>query len=120
MVYPSFLLAKLYVKGSLKNVEGGFEFSLKNLIDSTMLSGIGPVAAGGKSYDAAAIAVTVGERRWEAGELSPSNAVPVPVGVPLRISVRGESLAPGQQRVNVAATSSDVGLLKFDISDTVA
>ena len=44
---PSFLLAKLYVKGSLKNTETGFEFSLKNIIDSTMLIGIGPVTVGG-------------------------------------------------------------------------
>ena len=43
---PSFLLAKLYVKGSLKNTETGFEFSLKNIIDSTMLIGIGPVTVG--------------------------------------------------------------------------
>ena len=43
---PSFLLAKLYVKGSLKNTATGFEFSLKNIIDSTMLIGIGPVTVG--------------------------------------------------------------------------
>jgi hypothetical protein len=45
---PSFLFAKLYVKGSLKNTETGFEFSLKNIIDSTMLTGIGPIGVGEK------------------------------------------------------------------------
>ena len=49
---PSFLLAKLYVKGSLKNTETGFEFSLKNIIDSTMLIGIGPVTVGERDYAA--------------------------------------------------------------------
>ena len=44
---PSFLLAKLYVKGSLKNHENGFELKLKNIIDSTWLTGIGPITAAG-------------------------------------------------------------------------
>ncbi len=30
---PSFLLAKMYVKGSLKNTDTGFEFTLKNIIE---------------------------------------------------------------------------------------
>jgi hypothetical protein len=60
-VIPSFLLAKLYVKGSLKNTETGFEFALKNIIDSTMLIGIGPVTVGTRDYDSAAITLTVAD-----------------------------------------------------------
>ena len=48
---PSFLLANLYVKGSLKNTDSGFEFALKNIIDSTMLIGIGPISVGGMNYE---------------------------------------------------------------------
>ncbi len=117
---PSFLLAKLYVKGSLKNNEAGFEFALKNIIDSTMLIGIGPISAGGKEYEGTTINMTVGDKVVNGAELSRSNSVPVRMGVPLKVSVAGEHLPAGQQKVSVAATTSDIGKIKFDINDTVA
>jgi hypothetical protein len=117
---PSFLLAKLYVKGSLKNTGTGFEFSLKNIIDSTMLIGIGPVTVGGRDYDGSAITLAVGEKSISGSDLSRLTAIPVRMGVPLKVSVAGAPLSPGAQRISVAATTSDIGKIKFDISDTVA
>jgi hypothetical protein len=119
-VIPSFLLAKLYVKGSLKNTETGFEFSLKNIIDSTMLIRIGPVTTGARDYDGAVITLTVGDKRISGADLSRQTAVPVRTGVPLKVSVAGDPLPSGAQRIAVAATTSDIGKIKFDISDTVA
>ena len=117
---PSFLLAKLYVKGSLKNTDNGFEFALKNIIDSTMLMGIGPITIGEKSYEGDVITMTVGDKIINGAELSRSNTVPVRMGVPLKVSVVGEKLLAGEQRITVAATTSDIGKIKFDISDKVA
>ena len=117
---PSFLLAKLYVKGSLKNTATGFEFSLKNIIDSTMLIGIGPVTVGERDYDSAAITLTVADKSISGADLSSQTAIPVRMGVPLKVSVTGDPLPPGAQRISVAATTSDIGKIKFDISDTVA
>ena len=116
---PSFLLAKLYVKGSLKNNDAGFEFALKNIIDSTMLAGIGPISVGEKNYEGDAIEMTVGDRVVNGAELSRSNAIPVRMSVPMKVAVTGDKLAPGQQKITVAATTSDIGKIKFDISDTV-
>jgi hypothetical protein len=117
---PSFLLAKLYVKGSLKNNESGFEFALKNIIDSTMLIGIGPISAGGKDFEGPAINMTVGDKTINGADLSRSNSIPVRMGVPIKVSIAGDKLASGQQKVIVAATTSDIGKIKFDINDTVA
>jgi len=117
---PSFLLAKLYVKGSLKNNDTGFEFSLKNIIDSTMLIGIGPISVGEKNYEGEAITMTTGDRTVNGAELSRSNSVPVRMGMPLKVSVTGEKLAEGEQKITIAATTSDIGKIKFDISDKVA
>ncbi len=117
---PSFLLAKLYVKGSLKNNGSGFEFSLKNIIDSTMLIGIGPINVGEKSYEGETICMTVGDKSVTGAELSRANSIPVRMGVPLKVSITGEPLPAGPQRITVAATTSDIGKIKFDINDTVA
>jgi hypothetical protein len=117
---PSFLLAKLYVKGSLKNNESGFEFALKNIIDSTMLIGIGPIRADGKEYEGEVITLSIGDKTVSGAELSRSNSVPVRMGVPMKVSVAGDPLPAGPQKITVAATTSDIGKIKFDISDSVA
>jgi hypothetical protein len=117
---PSFLLAKLYIKGSLKNNESGFEFALKNIIDSTMLTGIGPISAGGINYEGDTISMTVGDKATNGAELSRQNSVPVRMGIPIQVSVAGDKLPAGMQKITVGATTSDIGKIKFDINDTVA
>ena len=116
---PSFLLAKLYVKGSLKNTDTGFEFALKNIIDSTMLISIGPITVGEKSYESDAINMTFADKTYNGSELSRQNSVPVRMGVPITVSITGDKLVSGTQRITVAATTSDIGKIKFDINDTV-
>jgi len=118
-MFPPFILAKLYVKGTLKNTENGFEFSLKNIIDSTMLSGIGPIVVGDKSYEGAVIKMMLGEQEWQGDQISKTNLVPVKMGVPLRVMIQGDALPAGDVKVTVTATTSDIGKIKFDVKDKV-
>jgi hypothetical protein len=116
---PSFLLAKLYVRSSLKNTDSGFEFTLKNIIDNTMLVGIGPVTVGEKTYEGAALSLTAGDKTISGAELTRQNSVPARMGMLLKIVVTGDKLTPGVQKITVAGTSSDIGKFKFDLTDTV-
>jgi hypothetical protein len=118
-MFPAFLLAKLYVKGSLKNTEDGFEFALKNIIDSTSLVGVGPIVAAGKENTAEVITLTMGDKTLKGTELSAANSIPVTMGIPMKIRISGEKLAAGPQKVSVTATSSDIGKIKFDFTDTI-
>ncbi len=118
-MFTPFILAKLYVKGSLKNTETGFEFSLKNIIDATMLSGIGPIVAGNQSYEGAAITMALGDQQWQGDQIDKINLVPVRMGVPLRVMVQGDPLPAGEVKVSVTATTSDIGKIKFDVKDRI-
>lgn len=118
-MFPAFLLAKLYVKGSLKNTEDGFEFALKNIVDSTNLVGVGPISAGGKDYSAEVITLTVGEKTLKGSELSRENAIPVTMGIPMKVRIGGDRLPAGSQKVSVTAVSADIGKLKFEFTDMV-
>jgi hypothetical protein len=118
-MFPPFILAKLYVKGSLKNTETGFEFSLKNIIDATMLSGIGPIVVGDKSYEGAAISMALGDKQWPGDQISKTNLVPVKMGVPLRVMIQGDPLPAGEVKISVTATTSDIGKIKFDVKDKI-
>jgi hypothetical protein len=117
---PSFLLAKLYVKGSLRNTDSGFEFSLKNIIDNSMLIGVGPIVVGDRPYEAPVITMTVGEKTWKGEEITRQNPVPARMGNVIRVGLTGDRLVPGTQKISVSATSSDIGKFKFDFSDSVA
>lgn len=119
-MFPSFLLAKLYVKGSLRNTDAGFEFKLKNIIDSSTMSGIGPVVAEGKTYEGRALSAIVGEKEYMGDELSRQNCIPFSMGVQVTVKVAGDKLAAGMQKISVSATSNDIGKVKFDFSDTVS
>lgn len=119
-MFPPFILAKLYVKGTLKNTETGFEFSLKNIIDATMLSGIGPIVVGDKSYEGAAIKLSLGDQEWQGDQVNKTNLVPVKMGVPLRVMIQGDPLPAGEMKVSVTATTSDIGKIKFDVKDKIA
>ena len=107
---PSFLLAKFYVTGTLKNNDTGFEFALKNIFDSTLLSGIGLIQAGEKIYEAQNISMLIGEKTINGTDLSRSNCILV------RSGMTGKVLVAGHQLV---ATTSDTGKFQFELSDTV-
>lgn len=117
---PSFLLARLYVKGSLKNTDTGFEFALKNIIESTMLIGIGPFSVGEKTYQGEEIKMTIGEREVNGATLTRSNPIPVRIGVPFEVRVIGDRLEAGMQKITVSATTSDIGRIKFEINETIS
>ena len=119
-MFPAFILAKLYVKGSLKNTSTGFEFTLKNIIDSTVLVGIGPITVGETDYEGGALTMAVPEKSVSGADISSKNAIPARMGIPITVSVTDAQLIPGQQKIGVAATTSDIGMIKFEINDTVA
>ena len=62
-MFPPFVLAKIYVQGSLKNTEKGFEFNLKNVVDSGTLVELGPITVDGKAYEAAALTIVIQQQR---------------------------------------------------------
>ena len=52
MKVPSFLLKRLYVKGSLRNTDDGFEFRLSNTLGSGYAQAISPVRVNGEELPA--------------------------------------------------------------------
>jgi hypothetical protein len=118
-VFPPSTLAGVYVKGSLKNTEDGFEFALRNNIESTMLSGIGPVVVDEQTYSGAALTVAGGGRVWQGDQVSWSNPVPASVGTTMQVRVQGQPLPAGPVRIAVTATSTDIGRVTLEVADTV-
>ncbi len=119
-MFPPFVLAKLYVKGTLKNTDHGFEFALKNMVDSGTLVELGPITVGEKVYTAAALTVVTGGQEKPGDQVTRANPMPVYMGSSFVIRVSGDPLPAGEQTINVSVLTREIGRLKFDIKDSAA
>ncbi len=119
MSVPSFLLKKLYVKGSLKNTEGGFELAIRNTLAPGTLIGMGPVTIDEATYQPDAVTLKSPQGEVHGGEVSSKNPVTFAMNVEVKITVRGKPLTPGQHRIVFSVMTREIGRVEFDVSDSL-
>lgn len=119
-MFPQSVLANIYVKGSLKNTDKGFEFSLKNVVDSGTVVELGPITVDGKPYQAAALTVLTGSQERAGDQVSRSAPLPVYIGSSFTIRVKGEVLTAGEHVMNISVNTREIGRLSFEARDTLA
>ncbi len=114
-----YMLQGLYLKGSLKNVEGGFQFALRNNIESGSISGIKKLEVDGTAVDLEAVMVGRDEPTRKAAELSYKSPLYLAYGQTCVIKVEGKTLAPGQHKLALTADSPEAGRATITIQDTI-
>lgn len=119
MKVPSFLLKKLYVKGSLKNTDGGFEFLLKNTLMDGTLTRFVRLAVDNREVPPETITIAAGGTSWSATDISESNPAPFKMDVEVTVSVSGNTLKPGDHEVEIAATTKEYGDIEFTVKDAL-
>lgn len=119
-MFPPTILTKLYVKGSLKNNDQGFQFELKNVVDSGTLIELGPITVDGTPYDAASLTVVTSREERTGDQVTRTNPLPVYLGMLLALSIKGEPLGAGEHSINVSVLTREIGRLKFDLKDNLA
>ena len=119
-MFPASMLAQLYVKGSLKNTEDGFEFKLKNIIDSGTLVGLGPLGVDESSYAPDAMTIRVGERILSGDAISHTSPLPVRSYAEIFMKVAGAPLASGSHKLTIQIVTREVGRLQFSVNETLA
>lgn len=119
-VVPSFLLKKLYVKGSFKNTPNGFQLSLRNTLAPGTLLGISPLQIDGRNVPLSQILITVGDvAPIRASDISLSSTRAFPINAVVTFQVEDKPLAPGPHRVTVIVNTKEAGELKIDAEDTI-
>jgi hypothetical protein len=114
------MLAKLYVKGSLKNVENGFEMKLKNIIDTGTVVGLGPLVVDEATYEPAAYKVKVGETELHGDQITRSAPVSVRSFIEILMTVEGAPLPAGPHKVTFQIFTREAGKLQFSITEEIA
>ncbi len=117
---PSYMLSHIYVKGSLKNTEGGFEFTLKNTVDSGTIIGIGPLTVDDEGCPPEALSITTRQGQKRGDEISGRAPVYLPYGTEAHITVAGKALTPGEHRVVLAVLTSEAGRLQIEFRDAIS
>ncbi len=119
MQIPSFLLRKLYVKGSLTNVDNGFQFKIKNSLSPGTAIAIEPFKVDDKEYPLEKTIIESGDVKVKASEISENNPFTIKVGIEVVVTVEGEQLSPGDHKIDIAIKTKEAGLLKFDVKDGI-
>lgn len=119
MQIPSFLLKKLYVKGSLENVDDGFQFKIKNSLSPGTAVGMDPFKVDEKEYPLDITTISSEGESMNAAELASGQTFAIKVGVDILIHIKSEPLPEGEHKVEIGLTTKEVGKLAFDVSDSI-
>ena len=117
---PSFLLKKLYVKGSFKNTLKGFELSLKNALAPGTLIGFGPLQIDGRNIPLETVFISIGSADpVRASDVSLAAPRLFPLNSVVNFRVEDQPLAPGSHRLVLAVNTKEAGELKIYAEDTI-
>ena len=122
MRVPGFIVRQFYVKGSLRNAEGGFQLEARNPLGDGRLVGIGRFAVDGEPIDPANVsAIRDGDADWTRGdEVSATSPVAFHKGDRVTFHVAGKALAPGKHHLEVEIFERDAGRLSLTLDDEIA
>lgn len=119
-MFPASLLSKLFVHGSLKNTENGFELKLKNIIDSGTITGMGTLTVDETVYPPGAVRVKVGGIDLCGDQISRTAPLPVRSFAEIRLVVQGTPLPPGDHKLTLQVFTAEAGKLQFSVTEPVS
>jgi hydroxymethylglutaryl-CoA reductase (NADPH) len=120
MMIPSFLLKKLYVRGSFKNSASGFQIALMNSLAPGTLVGVGSIQIDGRDIPTERIFITVNDGApIKASDITPNAPRMFPLNTKVNFSVDDQPLEKGVHHLKVSVSTREAGELKIDAEDSI-
>jgi hypothetical protein len=116
---PNFLLRALYVKGSLKNNEDGFEFQMKNDFGPVQIIDAHPLTLDSRPVPLESCRFLIGEYSAGFTDVTPDESVLMNKGEAISVQVAGVTLKPGRRNLGIDVLVKDLGQIRFTVSDKV-
>lgn len=117
---PSFLLKRLYIKGSLQNNEQGFQFQLKNTLGSGYGNELLPLTLDGKELPRESSYFVLDAEEVPFSAVSQERPFTLAMNKTLTIVVKGVTLAEGAHRIGFSFVAQGLGKLSFEVTDLVS
>jgi len=118
-MFPASMLAQLFVKGSLKNTDTGFEFKLKNIIDSGTLVGLAPLGVDEDTLAPETVTVKVGEKVLRGDQITHTSPLSVRSYAEIILTVAGQPLTAGSHKLTIQVVTREAGRLQFSVNETI-
>jgi hydroxymethylglutaryl-CoA reductase (NADPH) len=119
MKVPAFLLRRLYVKGSLRNVDGGFEFDLKNTLGSGYAERALPLLVGDAEMPLQATSFVVDDVTTPFEAVSPEHPMTLGLNCTVTVAVTGGPLPEGKHTLSIGFVVVGMGEMRFDVTDAI-
>jgi hypothetical protein len=119
MQVPAFLLRRLYVKGSLRNIAGGWEFDLKNSLGSGYAEQVLPVTLDDAAVPLASTRFAVDGESVRFDEVCADRPMTLGMNKTVTISVTGAALTPGKHKIGIGFIVIGMGEMEFDVTDAI-
>lgn len=113
-------MRRLYVKGSLKNATGGFEFQLKNGLGSGYAHKMSPLKLDGVEVPAESTYFYYDGRETAFADVSKEKTFTLAMNKTITIWADGVALEPGVHKLEMGFDVPGLGTLTFDVTDVVA
>lgn len=121
MFIPKLLLRKLYTYSSLKNVENGIEFSIKNRLADAKLLRVRTVKVNNKNYSKDNIKIDLGQGQLvKAHRISNNEPVHFPLKKTVNIICENGQLPDGKHKIELSFDTEPFGKLDFEVEDSIA
>ena len=119
MQVPAFLLRRLYVKGSLRNENGGFAFDIKNSLGSGYAEAVLPISVDGEELPHDAGSFTVEGETVRFIDVCAERPMTLGMNKAVTLSVAGTTLTDGKHKIGVGFVVTGMGEMKFDVTDAI-
>jgi len=119
-IIPSFLLKKIYKKGSLRHIEEGIAFDLKNILAPGLITGVNFVQINDTIYNSNVIQIIKSGANTFAEQISSENPLLIKLNEEITCVMQsGLKLKEGLNNIIVELISHDVGKVQVTLTDTI-
>ena len=118
---PSFILSKLYEKGSLSNTAEGCAFALQNKLGTGTVTGVHGLEIDGNPCPLENMSLTYpGANERAATEIRPGAPLPLTVGIKAIVRCAGLTLQPGKHQIRLRVQTVEMGDLEIEVTDELS
>ena len=114
---PSFLLRRLYVRGSLRNTAQGVQFQLMNKLGAGYARELLPLEVDGREVPREECTFSIDGRRLGFDAVSEKTPFTLELNKTTTISITGLALNHQPHRINMGFKVAGLGTLQFDFVD---
>jgi hypothetical protein len=120
MQVPAFLLRRLYVKGSLRALDGGFAFDLQNSLGAGYAEEMLPLTIDGEELSLDAVSFRVDGETLTFRQVGPGQPFTLAMDKLVTIAAFGRTLTDGAHKIGLGFVVTGMGTMQFEVTDAVA